>query len=72
MEEFNYIYEVYYNDYDYVDGDVWEDGYHDDYYDYEVCNHVPVKYFFHRNKAVNFIKTHKEKEYFWKRLLVEM
>ena len=43
------IYEVYYIETETIDSDFYdEDGYHDDYYDYIIQQHINVKYY--RNK----------------------
>ena len=48
------IYEVFYIEETIIDGGVWEDGYHDDYYDYTIEQHIPVKYFQKRADAERY------------------
>lgn len=66
------VYQVYYEDYNYINNNVYDDeGYHDDYYDEEIITQIPVKYFDCKNKAFKFINNNKNKTYYWKEILVE-
>lgn len=66
------IYEVFYIDYEHIDSNIFDDdGYHDDYFDYDIEIKKPVKYFDTEEKAFNYIKTHTDKEYYYHALEVE-
>ena len=65
------IYEVFYIEEEIIDGNVWGDGYHDDYYDYTIEQHIPVKYFKNQKDAENYCIEHTDHDYFWQEIEVE-
>lgn len=66
------IYEVFYIDYEHVDSNIYdEDGYHDDYLDYDIEIKKPIKYFDTEEKAFDYIKTHLDRDYYYHTLEVE-
>lgn len=66
------IYEVFYIDYEYVNTNTYdEDGYRDDYFDYDIEIKRPVKYFDTEEKAKNYIENKTDKDYYYCELEVE-
>lgn len=66
------IYEVFYIDYEYVNTNTYdEDGYRDDYFDYDIEIKRPVKYFDTEEKAKNYIENKVDKDYYYSELEVE-
>ena len=65
------IYEVFYVEEEVIDGNVWEDGCHDDYYDYTIMQHIPVKYFQNKEDAEKYCKEHHDRGYVWQEIEVE-
>ena len=66
------IYEVFYLEEEIIDGNVYDDdGYHDDYYDYTIQQHISVKYYQNREDAIKYCEEHNDKEYFIQELEVE-
>ena len=68
------IYEVFYIDYEHVDSNIYdEDGYHDDYFDYDIEIKKPVKYFDTEEKAKNYIDNEADydKDYYYHEMEVE-
>ena len=65
------IYEVFYIEETIIDGGVWEDGYHDDYYDNTIEQHIPVKYFQKHADAERYCIEHTDRDYLWQEIEVE-
>ena len=66
------IYEVFYIDYEHINNNVYdEDGFYDDYFDYDIEIKVPVKYFDTEEKAKNYIENKVDKDYYYSELEVE-
>lgn len=65
------IYEVFYIEEEIIDGNVWEDGYHDDYYDYTIQQHISVKYYQNQSDAEKYCAEHHDHDYIWQALKVE-
>ena len=65
------IYEVFYLEEEIIDGNVWEYGYHDDYYDYTIEHHIPVKYYQNQKDAEDYCIEHTDHDYFWQEIEVE-
>ena len=65
------IYEVFYIEEEIIDGNVWEDDYHDDYYDYTIEQHIPIKYFQKQSDAEKYCIEHTDHDYVWQEIEVE-
>ena len=65
------IYEVFYLEEEIIDGNVWEDDYHDDYYDYTIEQHIPLKYYQNQKDSENYFIEHTDHNYFWQEIEVE-
>ena len=70
------IYEVFYIDYEHVNNNVYdEDGFHDDYFDYDIKIKRPIKYFDTEEKAKSYIdnkdKADYDKDYYYQAIEVE-
>lgn len=66
------IYEVYYINEEIIKNGFYdEDGFYDDYDDYTIEQHISVKYYKDKEKAIRYCVDNNDKEYHWKEIKVE-